>query len=164
MIKVATIHKDNRAVAINIGSGESILTVDFSDSMLLNKLLHLVKWGRGIQTSIEKEIEDTDSIEDTLDRALALSDITVKYCREFKDKVEDVFGRGTVEKIFGSALPYPDRYEELFDAILPLITKYYENSNSNVTKFSQDLMPVDEDSTSSETQLSPQDLMTVKGD
>lgn len=164
MVKVATIHKDNRAVAISIGSGESILTVDFSDSMLLNKLLHLVKWGRGIQTSIEKEIKDTDSIEDTLDRALALSDITVKYCHEFKDKVEDVFGQGTVEKIFGSALPYPDRYEELFDAIIPLITKYYENSNSNVTKFSKDLMPVDANSTSSATQLSPQDLMTVKGD
>lgn len=160
MVKVATIHKDNRAVAISIGSGESVLTVDFSDSMLLNKLLHLVKWGQGIQTSIEKEIKDTDSIEDTLDRALALSDITVKYCHEFKDKVEDVFGQGTVEKIFGSALPYPDRYEELFDAIIPLITKYYEDSTSNVTKFSQDLMPVDEGSTSSTTQFS-RDLMTV---
>ena len=160
MVKVATIHKDNRAVAISIGSGESVLTVDFSDSMLLNKLLHLVKWGQGIQTSIEKEIKDTDSIEDTLDRALALSDITVKYCHEFKDKVEDAFGQGTVEKIFGSALPYPDRYEELFDAIIPLITKYYEDSTSNVTKFSQDLMPVNEDNTSSATQFS-RDLMTV---
>lgn len=160
MVKVATIHKDNRAVAISIGSGESVLTVDFSDSMLLNKLLHLVKWGQGIQTSIENEIKDTDSIEDTLDRALALSDITVKYCHEFKDKVEDVFGQGTVEKIFGSALPYPDRYEELFDAIIPLITKYYEDSTSNVTKFSKDLMPVNEDSTSSATQFS-RDSMTV---
>lgn len=143
MVKVAAIHKDDRAVAISIGEDGSQIIIDLSDATLLNKLLHLVSWGRNVQSVIDKEISDTDSIEDTLDRALALSDITVKYCKEFKEKVEGVFGEGTVEKLFGSALPYPDRYEELFDAVMPLVTQYYADSESNVSKFSKELMPVE---------------------
>lgn len=143
MVKVAAIHKDDRAVAISIGEDDSQLTIDLSDATLLNKLLHLVSWGRKVQSVIDKEIKDTDSIEDTLDRALALSDITVKYCKEFKEKVEGVFGEGTVKKLFGSALPYPDRYEELFDAVMPLVTQYYADSENNVSKFSKELMPVE---------------------
>lgn len=100
---------------------EVLKSVDFSDKRIVNRVLHLVKKYDGIEEKLNEKYADLDKIEDELDKLIALSDLEISVLEEFKNDVNNAFGKNIVDEIYGDALPGIEVYFSLFDKIKPFI-------------------------------------------
>lgn len=119
--------KDIRVVKIPVEGDELPLEIDVADAYFMAQLIKLVKYARDVEKPLQEKLSEADKITDVLDRACAIADINLEFSRTLKDKVDDVFGDGTVAKYIGGRVPLVYRYAGFFDAVAPYINEYYNN-------------------------------------
>jgi hypothetical protein len=121
------IKKDIRVVKIPVEGDELPLEIDVADAYFMAQLVKLVKYTRDVQKTLKDELAEADKIEDVIDRTCAIADINLKFSKNLKARVDDIFGEGTVEKYIGARVPLVYRYAGFFEAVTPYINEFYEN-------------------------------------
>ena len=103
------------------------MEIDVADAYFMAQLVKLVRYTRDIQKTIKEKLAEADKIEDVLDRTCTIADINLEFSKALKDRVDDIFGAGTVEKYIGARVPLVYRYAGFFEAVTPYINEYYAN-------------------------------------
>lgn len=119
--------KDIRVVKIPVEGDELPLEIDVADAYFMAQLVKLVKYTRDVQKAIKEKLDEAEKIEDVIDRTCAIADINLDFSKALKDRVDDIFGEGTVEKYIGARVPLVYRYAGFFEAVTPYINEYYAN-------------------------------------
>lgn len=119
--------KDIRVVKIPVEGEELPLEIDVADAYFMAQLVKLVKYTRDIQKTMKEKLAEADKIEDVIDKTCAIADINLEFSKTLKDRVDDIFGEGTVEKYIGARVPLVYRYTGFFEAVTPYINEYYAN-------------------------------------
>lgn len=106
---------------LNIEGLDKPIKIDFTDKRVTNRLLKLVARYRNIEQEIDDKTAELDTIEDDIDRALAVSDLELNILTELKEQVNEAFGVDIVGAMFGDTIPGVERYTELFETLMPYI-------------------------------------------
>lgn len=121
---MSSIKNLSKVLNLKVEGTEKVLTIDFSDKRLVNRVLHLMKKYRGIDDKVNEKIKEISKIEDELDREIAFSDFYIEFLEEIKNDVNTAFNTNIVDTLYGDALVGVERYKELFE----LVTPYIENT------------------------------------
>lgn len=118
---MASIKNLSLVTELNIEGLDKPIKIDFTDKRVTNRLLKLVARYRNIEQEIDAKTAELDSIEDDIDRALAISDLELGILTELKEQINEAFGVDIVGAMFGDTVPGVERYTELFETLMPYI-------------------------------------------
>lgn len=118
---MASIKNLSLVTELNIEGLDKPIKIDFTDKRVTNRLLKLVARYRNIEQEIDAKTAELDSIEDDIDRALAISDLELSILTELKEQINEAFGVDIVGAMFGDTVPGVERYTELFETLMPYI-------------------------------------------
>lgn len=118
---MASIKNLSLVTELNIEGLDKSIKIDFTDKRVTNRLLKLVARYRNIEQEIDAKTAELDSIEDDIDRALAISDLELSILTELKEQINEAFGVDIVGAMFGDTVPGVERYTELFETLMPYI-------------------------------------------
>lgn len=114
------------ATEIKVKGYDGVLKIDFSDSRIKNKVLHLMKYYGGMEQKMTEVYETAKKIEDDLDRVLYVSDAEIEVLEGLKNNINDLFGTDVVTAMFGNCLPSVERYYSLMEALEPYAKQSFE--------------------------------------
>ena len=138
-------NKSRYEIEVN-DKGETI-SLDLNDTRLLGKMLNMMKDIDEKQKEFEKRLEEIASREDKpLEGFEGLSvpvtqnfydyvKLTDDFCTICKGYVDDLFGKGASEKIFGDRND-PDMFEDFIEALEP----HLEKNKLNMQTMKKDLV------------------------
>ena len=118
---MSSIKNLSKVLNLKVEGTDKVLTIDFSDKRLVNRVLHLMKKYRGIDDKVNEKIQEISKIEDELDREIAFSDFYIEFLEEIKNDVNTAFNTDIVDALYGDALVGVERYKELFEVVTPYI-------------------------------------------
>lgn len=119
--------KDIRVVKIPVEGDELPLEIDVADAYFMAQLVKLGQFSRDVQKTINVKLAEANKIENALDKACAIADINLEFSKALKERVNDIFGEGTVEKYIGARVPLVYRYAGFFEAVTPYIKEFMDN-------------------------------------
>lgn len=124
--KVYDIKNYSMRQKIKVSGCNREIEIDFSDRRRMNKILHLMKFYRDLEVMAKEIDEKAAKIEDLLERRIFIDDEEMKILEKLKSDVDDAFGAGITEALFGDCVPEVYRYYSLFEAVSPVIAEYSE--------------------------------------
>lgn len=106
----------NRGITVCVNDNGDTICIDVDNTLFAEKYARLVERMEEISNSIDtdKEMSTTELIKTVVDK---MKEVTVE--------VDNLFGEGACEKIFGKdVIPAPYALMEFFEQITPIIEKY----------------------------------------
>lgn len=118
---MAVIKNLSLSTTIEVEGTDRKVTVDFSDIRLARNLAVMLKKWEDFDTILKKKLEECETIEDELDRFIALGDAAVGIFEDFKNDFNKVFNSDIVGAVFGDCVPSIDRYFPLLEELTPIM-------------------------------------------
>ena len=126
----------------------TILKINTSDSSTFNKFNliaeHLHELSAKSQQEIKKWYEDYGKHDQdiTIEDVCAINSIRTKFLKNICDELDELFGKGTIEQIYGNIIPDEVAITEFVDSVTPIVSRFFnERIAENKKKYSSGRKP-----------------------
>lgn len=114
------------------------LKLDFRDKRFVNRMLKLIQKWQSLGDRLEDEMRAAESIDDSIARLIAQTDIECKLLTDFKADVESAFGAPIVDAMFGEGcMPSVEAYFDLFEKVTPYLVKAKNEERDYIKQITQ---------------------------
>ena len=122
-----------KKIAIKDEDGEviTVLNVNVADAGTAERFGKIINNLQEISDNCEKEAdawnkEHEEEGEDvSVDNILQINQIRVKYLLQIIKEIDELFGEGTIESIYGDIVPDEPALEEFIKGIIPVMNKLF---------------------------------------
>lgn len=133
---------DNGMKKVEVNDAGEYIEFSVVNSEFYRAFFELLQWFDGqenrkeikeMEEQVDKVISD-DGSKINYDAANSVLDIREKISKEACENIDNIFGEGSCEKIFGNIVPDMYMIADFFEQITPLIEKYAKERNQSISK------------------------------